>query len=238
MPAEDSSPDLFGSGAPTLQRAKERRRWPTWSLVVTVFVTGVLGMAIGYLPVHPHSNAAASSSGPVFPGGPSGPTTGGPTTTARSSSPSGTTLPVRTSGAASRPTTTAPFRTSDAAPTTTSASTTSTTTTPLPTSSTTLPVMQIVVLQTQQVAGPGQTPEFTVAQGPYEVGYAYDCESALTADQSFQVLLLPVQGSTTSVFSSTQVQGSGTLVVPTTGDQKLEVETAAACQWVMKVVAP
>jgi hypothetical protein len=50
--------------------------------------------------------------------------------------------------------------------------------------------MHIVVLQTQQVSGPGSTPEFTVLQSPYEV------------------------------------------------DERLEAETAAACQSVMKVVAP
>ncbi|HUC12933.1 MAG TPA: hypothetical protein VMS00_00640, partial [Acidimicrobiales bacterium] len=82
------------------------------------------------------------------------------------------------------------------------------------------------------------TPEFTVLKGPYEVGYAYDCQSAPTSEQSFQILDLPVPGGPTSVFSSRDLQGSGTVVVPTTGDQKLEVETAAACQWVMKVVAP
>ena len=65
-----------------------------------------------------------------------------------------------------------------------------TTTTTLPTASTTVPVMHIVVLQTQQVSGPGSTPEFTVLQSPYEV------------------------------------------------DERLEAETAAACQSVMKVVAP
>jgi hypothetical protein len=98
--------------------------------------------------------------------------------------------------------------------------------------------MHLLVLQTQQVSGPGSTPEFTVQQGPYEVGYAYDCQSAPTADQSFQILDVPARGGTSSVFSSTVVQGSGTVVVPVTGDQKLEVETAPACQWVMKVVAP
>jgi hypothetical protein len=236
VPAEDGSSHLFGRRAPSLLEAKERRRWPTWSLVMTVFVAAVLGMVIGHIPAHSPSNAAASSSGPAFPGGTSGITAGGPTTSVLSSSHSGTTLLVRTSGEASLPTTTVPLvtSTSTAEPTTTTASTT---TTP-PKSSTTVPEMHIVVLQTQQVAGPGQTPEFTVAQGPYEVGYAYDCESALTADQSFQILVAPAQGGSSSVFSSTQVQGSGTLVVPTTGDQKLEVETAAACQWVMKVVAP
>ncbi len=98
--------------------------------------------------------------------------------------------------------------------------------------------MHIVVLQTQQVSGPGSTPEFTVLQGPYEVGYAYDCQSAPTAEQLFQVLDVPAHGATGSIFSSRNLQGSGTLVVTATGDQKLEVETAAACQWVMKVVAP
>jgi hypothetical protein len=98
--------------------------------------------------------------------------------------------------------------------------------------------MHHVVLQTQQVAGPGSTPEFTVPQGPYEVGYAFDCQSAPTPEQSFQVLDVPVQGAARTVFHSMDLQGSGTLVVSTTGGQKLEVETAAGCQWVMKVVAP
>jgi hypothetical protein len=92
--------------------------------------------------------------------------------------------------------------------------------------------MHIVVLQTEQVAGPGSTPEFTVPQTPYEVGYAYDCQSAPSAEQSFQVLDVPAQGGTSSLFSS------GTLVVHATGDQRLEVKTAAPCQWALKVVAP
>jgi hypothetical protein len=98
--------------------------------------------------------------------------------------------------------------------------------------------MHIVVLQTEQVAGPGSTPEFAVLQAPYEVGYAYDCQAAPTSQQSFQVLVVPAKGGTSSLFSSTDLQGSGTLVVSTTGDQKLQVETAAACQWALKVVAP
>ncbi len=98
--------------------------------------------------------------------------------------------------------------------------------------------MHVVVLQTEQVAGPGSTPDFTVLQGPYEVGYAYDCESAPTAEQSFQVLDVPAQAGSSSVLNSTDLQGSGTIVISTTGDQKLEVETGPACQWVMKVVAP
>jgi hypothetical protein len=97
--------------------------------------------------------------------------------------------------------------------------------------------MHIVVLQTQQVAGPGSTPEFTVFQGPYEVGYAYDCQSEPTAEQSFRVLDVLVPGGTSTVFHSADLQGSGAFVVSTTGDQRLEVETAAACQWVLKVVA-
>lgn len=98
--------------------------------------------------------------------------------------------------------------------------------------------MHLVVLQTQQVSGPGSTPEFTVLQGPYEVGYAYDCQSAPVAQQAFQVLDVPAHGATSSVLSSRDLQGSGTVVVSATGDQKLKVETAPACQWVMKVVAP
>jgi hypothetical protein len=58
-------------------------------------------------------------------------------------------------------------RTSAATPTTTS----TTTTTTLPTSSTTVPLVHIVVVQTEQVAGPGSTPELTVLQALYEVGY-------------------------------------------------------------------
>lgn len=241
MPAEDGLPHIFGDSSVILRQAKERRRWPTWSLLLTVFVAGVVGMVIGYLPVHSHSNAAASS-GPAFPLASGGAIAGGPTTSAvpssRSGTPAGT---VRTSGAASLPTTTVPQVTSTSAstPTTSPTTTMSTTTTAtVPTSSTTVPVMHITVLQTQQLSGPGSTPEFTVAEGPYEVGYAYDCQSAPTAEQSFQILGVPVQGGPSTVFHSTVLQGSGTLVVSTTGDQKLEVQTAAACQWVMKVVAP
>ena len=34
-----------------------------------------------------------------------------------------------------------------------------------------MPLVHIVVVQTEQVAGPGSTPELTVLQALYEVGY-------------------------------------------------------------------
>jgi hypothetical protein len=98
--------------------------------------------------------------------------------------------------------------------------------------------MHVVILRAQQVAGPGSTPVFTVPKGPYEVGCAYDCQSAQTAEQSLEILDVVVQGATSTAFHSTDLQGSGTLVVSATGDQKLEIDTAAGCKWVIEVAAP
>ena len=97
--------------------------------------------------------------------------------------------------------------------------------------------MHLVVLQTQQVLRTRLDPGVHVQQGPYEVGYAYDCQSAgCTTD--VPILDVADRGATSSVLSSRDLQGSGTVVVSAKGDQKLKVETAPACQWVMKVVAP
>ncbi len=48
--------------------------------------------------------------------------------------------------------------------------------------------------------------------------------------------LQTAQVATSSLFSSTDLQGCGTLVASTTVDENLELEIAAACQRALKVV--
>ena len=100
--------------------------------------------------------------------------------------------------------------------------------------------MKTVVLQTPQTTGPASTPQFTIPKGPYEFGYAYDCQAAPAADQSFAVSVVTAGGPAHHSRSHPDIglKGSGTRVVATEGAQTLDVETAAACQWVLKVVAP
>ena len=269
MPPEDGPPGLSGGGRPAPKKARlvralprparrrrtggapgQRHRWPTWALIVVMAVAGVLGMVLGYLPDSSHSSAVAGSTGPSFPSGLGGGTVGVPTTTrARAGSSSGgTTLPVTTTTFGTHP---APPPTTGRRGTTTVAPTSGTTrprsasttrprsTTTLPPTTTTLPVMRTVVVQMPQTSGSSATPEFTISHGPYEFGYAYDCQAAPTAEQSFQVSVVTSEGPSASpaVFSK-KLRGTGTEAVSTTGSQKLVVETGAACQWVLKVVAP
>jgi hypothetical protein len=99
--------------------------------------------------------------------------------------------------------------------------------------------MRVVVLQTVQESGSASTALFTITEAPYEVGYAYDCQTVPTADRSFEIGLMTKRGAAPApVFYSKNVNGTGTRVVATTGAQRLVVETAAGCQWVLRVVAP
>lgn len=202
-----------------------KRRWPTWALVATIIVAGVIGMIVGYIPVSStnRADAGGSRSGPAFPGAGRGSV----------SEPGHTT----TTGTG-RPGVAAHVATTTLPPTSTSARTT-TTTIPTTTTSTTLPPMTTVVLETAQTSGPASTPEFTISRGPYEVGFAFECQSAPASTQSFTISVVTPSGAVPSpVFSGHGSQGSGTRVVARTGQQKLEVRTAAACVWVLKVVAP
>jgi hypothetical protein len=204
-----------------------------------MFVALVLGMVLGYLPESSQSSAVASSTGPAFPSGLGGGGTSAPTTTQPhgSSSSGGTGVGTTTAG------TRAPTVTHDPGVTTVPRLSTTVvprrTTTVPPTTTTTLPVMRTVVLQTPQTAGSSSTPEFTISQAPYEFGYAYDCQAAPSAEQSFQVVVVTAAGpAATPAFFSRELKGAGTAVVGVRGAQKLEVETAAACEWVLRVVAP
>ncbi len=235
-----------GRGAPGKGARRGGHRWPTWVLVVVMAVAGVVGMVLGYIPDSSHNRAVASS-GPSFPSGSAAGKTTAPTTTrTRAGSSSGTTsVPVTTTVRAhGSPSSTERLGTTTVGttPATTRPRRVSTqprsTTTPPPTT-TTLPVMRTVVLQTPQTNGPSSTPEFTIGRGPYEFGYAYDCEAAPTADQAFEVEVVEADGNVAfPVVRSTELKGTGSRVVARTGQQKLEVETAAACEWVLRVVAP
>jgi len=233
----------FGRTRSGLRLNRRGHRWPTWALVAVMFVALVLGMVVGYLPAGSRGNAGASSSGPSFPSGPSAGQGSVPTTTrTRGGSSSGlTTVPVATTGTAKAPGSTSLKRVGTTTPplTSTTAAHRVTTTLPPTSTTTTLPVMKTVVLQTPQTTGPASTPQFTIPKGPYEFGYAYDCQAAPAADQSFAVSVVTAGGPAPSpaVFSR-GLKGSGTRVVATEGAQTLDVETAAACQWVLKVVAP
>jgi hypothetical protein len=99
--------------------------------------------------------------------------------------------------------------------------------------------MRTVVLQTVQESGSASTALFTITEAPYEVGYAYDCQTVPTPDRSFEIGLMTAQGpASVPVFYSKKVNGTGTRVVATTGAQRLVVQTAPGCQWVLRVVAP
>ena len=228
--------DGSSQGSPTDEPRARRwrgRSWPTWVFVVTLLAAGTVGMVLGYLPRRSHNSAVASPSGPAFPTGPAG---GPPSTGGSSAKPpdvvNGTHNYASTSLAPAKNITglaTAPTATTTAASTTVEpASTTST-----------LPVMRVVVLQTPQTNGPSLTPEFTISHAPYEVGYAYDCQAAPTARQSFQVSVLTSYGPVSSpLIFSKDARGAGTKAVTITGQQRLVVDTVAACTWVLKVVAP
>jgi hypothetical protein len=99
--------------------------------------------------------------------------------------------------------------------------------------------MRTVVLETPQTVGPSSTPDFTIAQGPYEIGYAYDCQAAPAGQQSFEIVVVTASGPEKApTVLQKELKGSGSRAVAKTGLQSLKVETAAACQWVLKVIAP
>ncbi len=76
-------------------------------------------------------------------------------------------------------------------------------------------------------------------QAPYEVGYAYECQAAPSAEQTFRlVLLIDGKPQASPIVESARVNGSGTTVVDYSGLQQLDVQTGAQCQWALKVVAP
>ena len=86
-------------------------------------------------------------------------------------------------------------------------------------------------------SGSSSTPEFTIQKGPYEFGYAYDCEAAPSAEQSFQVSVVTASGPAASPAVYLKgLKGAGTRVVASTGAQSLDVETAVACRSILKVV--
>lgn len=206
-----------------------RRRFPTWMLVSIIFVFFVVGMIFGYLP-RSHNNADASTNGgrPPLPAGIAGDVT---------TRPLNGTVPTSGGGQASTPTTAIPA-TSDAP------SVPSTSASPAPTSTTvvtttTLPRMTNLVLQELQTTGPMTTTGFDVANGPYEIGYAYECQAVPVAQQGFRIVVVTPTGPLpTPALASDQVHGTGFVVVTTTGQQSLHIETASACQWTIRVIAP
>ena len=92
---------------------------------------------------------------------------------------------------------------------------------------------------TVQESGSASTSLFTITKAPYEVGYAYDCQTVPTADRSFEIGLMTKRGAAAApVFYSKKVNGTGARGRRHHGAQRLVVETATACQWVLRVVAP
>jgi len=213
------------------------RRWPTWILAVTMLAACLAGMVLGHLGAPP-SGASASASGPSFPSSPSSttPSTGYRTvlTTALRAVPPTTKAPVNPA----EPTSLRTPKISTSSRTTRHPGTVPRTTTATSATTTTLPPMELVVLGTRQTSGPGSTPTFTISRAPYEVGYAFDCQAALKANQKFQIDIEGRASQVRLLFSSTKVDGSGTRVASSTGRQRLVIRTAPQCEWALKVVAP
>jgi hypothetical protein len=219
------------SPAPGELHIKERRTWKTWQLVTGMIVAALFGMFLNHI----SSNASPSSSStkgyslppPAATGGSASTTV--PTTTVPISS---TTSPgVTKSHASGKGATASKAKGSSEAVTTTTTVTTSTTTiTP-----STGPIEQLLL--SPQLHGNWTSGPFMVTNPPWSLGWAFACSPAPASGPSFQVFVTPVGGkqSTAPAVNETGASGQQVTSLTSVGNQTLDIEAPATCEWVVKV---
>lgn len=224
-----SGPPPTGSGsgaddhtpAPGELKFKEKRSWRTWQLVVAVIVAAVVGMWINGSTGGGSTTASGSTSGTLPPSNIGSGSSSSSTTTAGSGSSSASTTTTGASGSSSAPTTT------------TVAGGPASTTTPAVVGPNT------VLIPATQLTGDWTSPNFTIAGGTWNIGWAFQCSPVPAATPKFAVYVVnaggTVTGSSTPAVTSAAAQGQSVTPQTSTGSQQVVVQAPTGCRWAIKV---
>ena len=149
-------------------------------------------------------------------------------TSSASTGQAGYKLPPASSAAASAGSSTATTATGGTTATTGAGGTTATTVAPGP---------PTVLIPATQMAGNWTSSTFTIAAGQWNIGWAFQCTPAPPTTPTFQIFVVTPGGSPGPTPAVTSSVASGQSVTPQSslGAQQIVVETAASCQWAVKV---
>jgi hypothetical protein len=215
--ADDHTP------APGELKFKEKRSWRTWQLVVAVIVAAVVGMWINGSTGGGSTTASGSTSGTL------------PPSNIGTGSSSASTTTTAAGGSSSVSTTTVAGGSSSASTTTTVAggSTSASTSTPVVVGPNT------VLIPATQLTGDWTSPNFTIAGGTWNIGWAFQCTPVPATTPTFAVYVVnaggTVTGTSTPAVTSSAAQGQSVTPQTSTGSQQVVVQAPTGCRWAIKV---
>ncbi len=198
--------------APGELQIKERRSWKTWQLIAAMVVMLVIGMAISSTYNGGSANASSTNSQESLP----------PPAGSSVSTTTPTTTPISGGGGGASTTTTVV------------ASTTSSSTA---TSPTVVPTPARVLLGPTQSQGNWDSPDFTITNPSWNIGWAFQCTPAPNSGPAFEIYVVPAGGTATGTpaVNETGAAGSSVTAQSSVGQQMLVVQAPANCEWVVKV---
>jgi len=201
---------------------KEKRSWRTWQLVVAILVAALVGMWINGSTGGGATTAAGSTGGTL------------PPSNIGTGSSSASTTTTAASGASSASTTTTVAGGSSSASTTTTVAGGST--------ATSTPVVvgpNTVLIPATQLTGDWTSPNFTIAGGTWNIGWAFQCTPVPATTPTFAVYVVPaggtVSGTSTPAVTSSAAQGQSVTPQTSTGSQQVVVQAPTGCRWAIKV---
>jgi hypothetical protein len=94
-----------------------------------------------------------------------------------------------------------------------------------------------LILGPEQSQGNWTSTPFTIATGPWNIGWAFRCTPAPTAGESFQVFVIPAGGTpgATPAVNETGASGQSVTSQSSVGSQKIMVQAPGNCIWAVKV---